>query len=113
MVPQPAGAIDQARANEEGGGKPELAQDRIRHADVVAQAVVEGERDARAAVLVAAARDVLERHHRECQAHQAQLALERRGARRRRAVVHQDAVVPEAQHARILPPALLLECSRV
>ncbi len=82
-------------------------------ATLLPQTVIERERDARAAVPAAAAHDVLKRHHRKDEAQHAQLPLERRRVRRGRAVVHEDAVVRKAQHARILSPGVHLEWAGV
>src|SRR6185295_3462465 len=54
VIPQPLLAIDQPRADEKGRREAELLQDRISDFDVVAQAVVEGQRDARAGAFSAA-----------------------------------------------------------
>ncbi len=96
MVPQPLAALDEPGTDEEGGGEAQLAQDRIRHLDVAAQAVVEGERDPRTASFLL--QELVQRHDRERELDKAELALERRGIAERRAVVHQDAVVLEPEH---------------
>jgi len=85
VAPQPAALVDEPRADEEGRRQAEPGEDRIGHLDVVAQAVVEGERQGSRRQILGQGNDL------ESPRQVAKLPLELARLRARRAVEHEDA----------------------